>query len=111
MPLENLFWKNFNHFIAEAAKALMPYFEVIQGGLVKRPCDADLVFCSWVLDLKTKIFEKNWRRLTQKMFIDKQLQKEIRSRHLIIFNFANIGIVLASKEAKLIIHIAFFCSK
>ena len=73
--LENLFWKNFNHFIAEAAKALMPYFEVLQGGLVKRPCDAGLAFCSWVLDLKTKIFEKNWRRLTQKMFIDKQLQK------------------------------------
>ena len=48
---------------------------------------------------------------TQKMFIDKQLQKEIRSGNLLIFNFANIGNVWASKEAKLIIHIAFFCSK
>ena len=58
MLLENLFWKKFHDFIAEAAKALMPYFEVLQDGFVKRPCDADLVFCWWVLDLKTKIFEK-----------------------------------------------------
>ena len=47
------------------------------------------------------------------MFIDKKnnLQKEIRSGNLIILNFANIGNVWASKEAKLIICIAFFCSK
>ena len=64
--LENLFWKNFNHFIAEAAKALMLYFEVLQGGPAKRPCDADLVFCSWVLDLKTKIFEKTEGDLLRK---------------------------------------------
>ena len=42
------------------------------------------------------------------MFIDKQLQKEIRSRNFITFNFANIGNVWALKEAKLIIHIASF---
>ena len=44
--------------ITEAVKAFMPYFEVLQGGFVKRPCDADLVFCSRVLDVKTKTFEK-----------------------------------------------------
>ena len=54
---------------------------------------------------------ENWGRLTKEMFIDKQLQKEIRSGSLIIFNFANIGNVCASKKAKLIIYKAFFCSK
>ena len=40
----------------------------------------------------------------QKIFIDKkQLQKDIRSGNLIISNFANIGNVWVSKEAKLII--------
>ena len=37
----------------------MPYFEVLQDGFVKRPCDADLVFCSWKLGLRTKTFEKS----------------------------------------------------
>ena len=32
-------------FTAEAAKAFVPYFEVLQDGFVNRPCDADLVFC------------------------------------------------------------------
>ena len=42
------------------------------------------------------------------MFINKQqLQKEIRSGNLIIFNFTSIGNLWASKEAKLIIHIFF----
>ena len=27
-------------------KAFMPYFEVLQDGCVKRPCNADLVFSS-----------------------------------------------------------------
>ena len=54
-----------------AAKAFMPYFEVLQDCLVKRPCDADLVFCSWVLDVRTRTFEKT-ERLSQQMFIDKQ---------------------------------------
>ena len=45
------------------------------------------------------------------MFIGKHLQKEIRSGNLIIFNFASIGNVWTSKEAKLIIRIAIFCSK
>ena len=49
-------------------------------------------------------------RLTLKM-LKKQMQKEIRSENSIIFNFANIGNVWASKETELIIHIAFFCSK
>ena len=44
----------------------MPYFEVLQGGFVKRPCDADLVFCSRVLDVKTKTFEKTEGDLLRK---------------------------------------------
>ena len=38
--------------------------------LLKRQWDADLAFCSWVLDVRMTIFE-NWGRLTQNMFIDK----------------------------------------
>ena len=35
--------------IAEAAKPLVPYFEVLHVGFVKRPCDANLEFCSlWI---------------------------------------------------------------
>ena len=50
--------------------------------------------------------KKNLGRLSQKMYIDKQqLKKEIRSGNLIILNFANIGNVWASKEAKLTIRI------
>ena len=98
--------------MAEAAKAFMPYFEVLQDDFIKIPCDADLVFCSGILDLRTKTFEKTEGDLLRKCLqINKQLQKEIRSGNLIIFNFANIGNVWASKEAKLIIRIAFFCSK
>ena len=59
--------------MAEAAKAFVPYFEVLQDGFVERPCDADLVFCSWVLDGRMKTFEKPEENLkSQKMFIDKQ---------------------------------------
>ena len=36
----------------------MPYFEVLQDGCVKRPCNADLVFSSWVLNVRMKTFEK-----------------------------------------------------
>ena len=35
----------------------------------------------------------------------------IRSGNLILFNFGNIGNMWASKEAKPIVRIAFFCSK
>ena len=50
--------------------------------------------------------KKNLGRLSQKMYIDKQtVKKEIRSGNLIILNFANIGNVWASKEAKLTIRI------
>ena len=66
MLVENLFWKKFHDFIAEAAKAFVPYFEVPQDGFVKRPCNADLVFCSWVLDLRTKTFEKTEGDLLRK---------------------------------------------
>ena len=58
MLLENFFWKKSHDFIAEAAKAFMLYFEVLPDGFVKIRSDADLVFCWWVLDLRTKTFEK-----------------------------------------------------
>ena len=46
------------------------------------------------------------------MFIDKiQLEKEIRSANLFLFNSAKIGNVWVSKEPKLIIITAFFCYK
>ena len=66
MLLENLFQKKFCDFISEAAKAFMSNFEVLQDVFVKRPCDADLVFCSWVLDLRTKTFEKTEGDLLRK---------------------------------------------
>ena len=88
------------------------YFELLQDGFVKRPCDAGLVFCSGVLDLRAKTFEKTERDLLRKgLQINKQLQKEIRSGNLVIFNFPNIGNVWTPKEAKLTICIAFFSRK
>ena len=68
--LENLFWKKFQDAIAEAGKPLVPYFEVLHAGFVKRPCDANLVFCSCVLG--ARMMWKNWIRLANKMFIDQQ---------------------------------------
>ena len=44
--IRKTFWEKFHDFVVEAAKAFMPYFEVLQNGFVKRSCDADLVFCS-----------------------------------------------------------------
>ena len=41
----------------------------------------------------------------------KKKKKKKRIGILIIFNFENFGNEWASKEAKLIIHIAFFCNK
>ena len=59
-----------------------------------------------------KTFEKTEEDSPRKYLqINKQLQKEIRSGNLAIFNFANIVNVWALKETKLIIRIAFFCSK
>ena len=46
-----LFLGKFNDAI-EAAKALVPYFEVLHVGFIKRPCDATLVFCLCVLDVR-----------------------------------------------------------
>ena len=66
MLLENLFWKKFHDFIAEAAKTLMPYLEIQQDDFVKRPCDTDLIFCSWVLDLRITTFEKTEGDLLKK---------------------------------------------
>ena len=53
-----LFLKKFHDAIAEATKALVPYSEVLHIGFIKRPCDANLVFCSCVLDAKMKTCEK-----------------------------------------------------
>ena len=44
------------------------------------------------------------------MFI-RQLYNEIRSKNLIISNFPKIVNICASQQARLIIRIAFFCSK
>ena len=46
------------NFIAETARAFVPYFEVLQDGFVKRSWDTDLVFCSWVLDVRMNTFVK-----------------------------------------------------
>ena len=53
-----LFLGKFHDAIAEATKALVPYFEVLHLGFIKRPCDANLVFCSCVLDARMKTCEK-----------------------------------------------------
>ena len=53
-----LFLGKFNDAIAEAAKALVPYFEVLHVGFIKRPCDAKLVFYSCVFDASMKTCEK-----------------------------------------------------
>ena len=77
MLLENIFWKKFHDFIAEAAKAFVPYFEVLQDSFVKRPCEGDLVFCSWVLDVRMNTFEKTEEYLLRKcLYIDKQTVTE-----------------------------------
>ena len=53
--------------MAEAANRLVTYFEVLHAGFVKKPCDANLVFCSCVLDAKTKPCEKTEEGLLIKM--------------------------------------------
>ena len=58
MLLVHSFWRKFNDAIAEAAKALKPYFEVLHVGFIKRPCDAKLVFRSCVFDASMKTCEK-----------------------------------------------------
>ena len=55
----------FHNFIAEVAKAFVPYFEVLQDGFVERPY-ANLVFCSWVLYVRMKTFEKTEEDLLRK---------------------------------------------
>ena len=79
MLLGNLFWKKFHDAIAEAAKPLVPYFEVLHVGFVKRPCDANLVFCLCELDARTKAGEKTEAGLLIKcLSMNKQLHNEIR---------------------------------
>ena len=92
MLLENLFWEKFNDAIAEATKALVPYFDVLHVGFVKRPCDANLVFCSCVLNARIKTCEKTEAGLLIKCsYMNKQLHNEIRSENLIMLNFEKIG--------------------
>ena len=63
-----LFLGKFHDAIAEATKALVPYFEVLHLGFIKRPYDANLVFCSCVLDTRMKTCEKIWRSLTTNIY-------------------------------------------
>ena len=65
VSLEKVPWF-YSMILFEAAKAFVPYFEVLQDGFVKRPCDANLVFCSWVLDVRMKIIEKTEEDLLRK---------------------------------------------
>ena len=66
IPIIKLFWKKFHDFIAKGAKAFVPDFEVLQGSFVKRPCDVDLVFCTWVLDVRMDTLEKTEEDLLRK---------------------------------------------
>ena len=59
--------------MTEAAKSLVTYFELLHAGFVKKPGDANLVFCSCVLDAKTKPWEKTEEGLLIKM--NKQITK------------------------------------
>ena len=54
----NLFLKKIHDPIAKAAKALLPYIQVLHVSHMKRPCDANLVFCSCVSDARMKASEK-----------------------------------------------------
>ena len=54
----NSFWKKFHVAIAEAAKSLVSYFDLMLVGFVKTPCDANLMLCSSVLDARMKTCEK-----------------------------------------------------
>ena len=54
MLLRISFRENFHDAIAEAIKALVPYFDVLHAGFIKRPGDANLVFCLCVLDARMK---------------------------------------------------------
>ena len=56
MLLGSLFWNKFHDAIAEAAKPSAPYFAVLHVGFVKKPCDANLVLSSCVLDARMKMF-------------------------------------------------------
>ena len=49
-------------------KALVPYFEVLHVGFIKRPCDANLVFCSCVLDARMKTCEKTEGALLKNVY-------------------------------------------
>ena len=91
MLLGNLSWKKFHDAIAEAAKPLVPCFEVLHVSFVKTPCDANLVFCSCALDARIKTCEKTEAGLLIKSLkMNKQLHNEIRSENLMIFNFAKL---------------------
>ena len=61
-----LFLGKFHDAIAEATKALVPYFEVLHVGFIKRPCGTNLVFCSYVLDARMKTRKKTEGGLLKK---------------------------------------------
>ena len=78
MLLGNSFWKEFHDAIAEATKALVPYFEVLHLGFIKRSCDANLGFCSCVLDARMNKCEKTEGTLLKKcLSMNKESHNEI----------------------------------
>ena len=92
----NSFCKKLYHAIAEAAKALIPYFEVLYVGFLKRRSDVDLFF-SCVLNARIKNMLKTEGDLLIKcLWMNEQLRNEIRSENLIISNSAKIDNVWAS---------------
>ena len=45
-------YKMYLLYVSIKTKAFMPYYEVLQIGFIKRPCHTDILFCSWVLDIR-----------------------------------------------------------
>ena len=68
----NSFWKRFHDAIVEAVKALLLYFEVLHLGFVKKPCDANLVFCSCILESRMETYKKTEGDLLIRCLIDEQ---------------------------------------
>ena len=66
------FWKRFHDAIVEAVKALLSYFEVLHLGFVKKPGDANLVFCSCILESRMETYEKTEGDLLIRCLIDEQ---------------------------------------
>ena len=53
-----LFLEKVPRCYSRSSKNISARFEVLHVGFVKRPCDANLVFCSCVLDARMKTCDK-----------------------------------------------------